>query len=130
MEIIRFPHRCTIYTMNDATPFSDGEKSVIWTGRCRKESNTSIRTFNGSDHVIKCDYRVQLGALVGGNLDGDVNAAFDGMIGEECGAVVKGIKAGMFMDVTDEQGEFELLTISDAYAGQLGTSVYCNDPKN
>ena len=116
--------------MGGASPFSDGEKSVLWEGRCRKESNTSIRTFKGSDSVIKSDYRVQLGALVGGELSGDADAAYDGKQGEECGAVVHGIKAGMFIDVTDAQGTFKGLTISDAYAGQLGTSVYCDNPKN
>ena len=129
-KIERFPHRCTIYTMGEVTPFSDGEKQVIWEGRCRKESNTSIRTFRGTDSVIKADYRVNLGALVGGNLSGDANAAYDGKAGEECGAVVSGIMAGMFIDVTDRQGTFEGLMISDAYAGELGTSVYCDNPKS
>lgn len=129
-KIKRFPHRCTIYTMGEVTPFSDGEKQVIWEGRCRKESNTSIRTFKGTDSVIKADYRVNLGALVGGNLSGDANAAYDGKTGQECGAVVSGIMAGMLIDVTDRQGTFEGLMISDAYAGELGTSVYCDNPKN
>lgn len=128
--IIRFPHTCTIYSMSSPTAFSSGEKTVLWTGRCRKESNTSIRTFKGSESVLKSDYRVQLGALVGGDLSGDASAAYDGKVGEECGAVVGGIVAGMFIDVTDAQGTFEGLTISDAYAGQLGTSVYCDNPKN
>ena len=129
-KIERFPHRCTIYTMGEVTPFSDGEKQVIWEGRCRKESNTSIRTFKGTDSVIKADYRINLGALVGGNLSGDANAAYDGKTGRECGAVVSGIMAGMLIDVTDRQGTFEGLMISDAYAGELGTSVYCDNPKN
>lgn len=129
-NITRFPHRCTIYTMDGSSPFSDGKKTVVWSGRCRKESNTSIRTFKGTDSVIKSDYRVNLGALVGGGLDGDADAAYDGEDGKECGAVAGGIVAGMLMDITDEQGTFSGLVISDAYAGQLGTSVYCDDPKN
>ena len=129
-QFTRFPHRCVIYGMSDPTPFSDGERVVLWEGRCRKESNTSIRTFKGSDSVLKSDYRVQLGALVGGDLPGDADAAHDGKQGEECGAVVSGIKAGMYIDVTDRQGSFEGLTISDAYAGELGTSVYFDNPKN
>jgi hypothetical protein len=40
------------------------------------------------------------------------------------------IMAGMLIDVTDRQGTFEGLMISDAYAGELGTSVYCDNPKN
>ncbi len=126
----RFPHRCVIYTMSGETPFEDGTKVVLWEGRCRKESNTSIRTFKGSDYVLKSDYRVQLGALVGGELSGDASAAYDGRTGEECGAVVNGIVAGLLMDVEDRQGVFKGLMISDAYATDLGTTVYCDNPKN
>lgn len=129
-SIVRFPHSCTIYTMDAVSSFSDGVRHVVWTGRCRKESNTSVRTFKGQDGVLKSDYRIQLGALVGGNLDGDEDAAFDGMEGEEVGAVVEGIMAGMLIDIEDKQGLFEGLVISDAYAGQLGTTVYCDNPKN
>ena len=126
----RFPHTCVIYIIEDVTPFSEGEKVVIWKGRCRKESNTSVRTFRGTDSVIKADYRIQLGALVGGTLSGDADAAYDGYEGEECGAVVNGIVAGMFIDITDRQGDFVGLVISDAYAGNLGTTIYCDNPKN
>lgn len=129
-NFIRFPHRCVIYSKGEVTPFGEGERDVLWEGRCRKESNTSVRTFKGADSVIKTDYRVQLGSLVGGSLAGDKNAAYDGRRGEECGAIVDGIKAGMFIDVEDRQGNFEGLTISDAYAGELGTTVYCDNPKN
>lgn len=126
----RFPHCCEIYYMEGENNFDEGDKVVLWRGRCRKESNSSIRTFKGSDSVLKSDYRVQLGALVGGCLEGDKDAAPDGKSGKECGAVVEGIKAGMLIDITDRQGNFECLTISDAYAGELGTSVYCDNPKN
>lgn len=126
----RFPHRCEIYYMEGSGSFEEGEKVVLWRGRCRKESNTSIRTFKGSESVLKCDYRVQLGALVGGCLEGDKDAAYDGRKGEECGAIVEGIRAGMLIDIVDKQGSFNELTISDAYAGELGTSLYCDDPKN
>lgn len=126
----RFPHTCEIYYMDGADPFTDGSRVVVWSGRCRKESNTSIRTFKGAESVIKCDYRVQLGALVGGDLSGDVDAAPDGRYNEECGAIVAGIKSGMLMDVTDRQDTYIGLTISDAYATELGTSVYVDDPKN
>jgi len=127
---IRFPHRCEIYSIGEVTPFSEGERVTIWEGRCRKESNTSVREFYGQDHVLKSDYRVQLGCLVGGNLKGDADAAHDGRSGEECGAVVRGIRSGMFIDVTDLTGEIIGLRISDCYAGELGTTVYCSTPKN
>lgn len=122
----RFPHRCTIYTMVNPTPFGDGEKVVVWEGICRKESNTSIRTYKTTDSVLKDDYRVQLGCRVG-----DECAAFDSnRFGDEVGAIVEGIKAGMLIDIEDKQGLFEGLQISDAYAGNLGTTVYCENPKN
>lgn len=129
-DVIRFPHRCVIYTYTSSTPFSQGEKVVVWEGRCRKESNTSIRTFKSSEHVYKSDYRVQLGSLVGGSLSGDAFANPLGKKGEETGAVVSGIQSGMLIDITDMLGEFVGLSISDAYAGTLGTSVYCNHAKN
>lgn len=129
-SFLRFPHRCVIYTIADVTPFSEGRRVVVWEGRCRKESNTSIRTFRGKDSVLKGDYRIQLGCLVGGDLPGDSDFAADGEEGMECGALVGGIRAGMLVDVEDMQGNFAGLIVSDAYVGQLGTSVYCDDPKN
>lgn len=137
----RFPHRCIIYTMGVPTGFESEEeisslKTVVWEGRCRKESNTSIRTFKGTENVIKGDYRVQLGALVGGDLPGDMNAAYDGRTGEECGAVVLGIKAGLLIEVYDRDSEEQrnpvpmcTLNVNDSYAGNLGTTLYCDEFK-
>lgn len=129
-RFIRFPHRCTIYRMVGVTPFSEGSMEVVWSGRCRKESNTSIRTFKGSDGVITTGYRVQLGSLVGGSLPGDAFSCYDGRHGEECGAVVPGIASGFLIDVEDSQSVFKSVTISDAYCGTLGTTVYIDTPKN
>lgn len=122
----RFPHHCKIYTTSDSTPFQDGDEVVVWEGICRKESNTSVRTFKGADSVIKCDYRIQLGCKYD-----DPEASQDKpSFSDEVGAIVEGIKAGMLVDVTDKQGEFIGLTISDAYCGNLGTTIYCDNPKN
>lgn len=131
-------------------------KKVVWQGRCRKESNTSVRTFYGSDHVLKSDYRVQLGSLVGGKLPGDEDAAPDGRYGEECGAVTDVPKSGMFVDVyeRDLAGEWDkavangvpsashgssssdegiapscTLRLNDTYKGGLGTTLYCDEYK-
>ena len=90
----------------------------------------NIRTFYGTDYVLKSDYRVNLGSLVGGDLPGDADAAPDGRPGEECGAIVHGIKPGMFIDVTNQDGDTLVLRISDSYASNLGTSVYCDTSKN
>ena len=103
----RFPHTCEIYTMTDPTPFSDGEKVVVWSGVCRKERMSDS---TGRDSVTTADYRIQLGVIENGR---------------ETGAIVPGIKAGMNIDVTDMQGSFTL-TVKDAYAGQLGTSVFAD----
>lgn len=132
-QFIRFPHRCTIYVMDNPTGFETEEeiealKRVVWVGRCRKESNTSIRTFKGSENVLKGDYRVQLGALVGGDLQGDADAEPNGRNGEECGAIVYGLKAGMLVDVEDRNGHFTL-NLNDPYAGNLGTTLYCDEYK-
>lgn len=129
----RFPHRCKIFSLTEPTGFEtekeiEALQTVVWEGRCRKESNTSIRTFKGTENVLKGDYRVQLGALVGGNLPGDKDAASDGRSGEECGAIVSGLMAGMFVEVTDLCGTFTL-SLNDAYAGNLGTSLYCDEYK-
>lgn len=155
----RFPHRCIIYTMQNPTGFESEEelkalKKVVWEGRCRKESNTSIRTFKGTENVLKGDYRVQLGALVGGNLAGDADAAPDGRTGEECGAIVCDVHAGMFIDFfdrnnivgfdnavkesssSDDSSSSEeepipscTLNLNDVYAGNLGTTLYCDEYK-
>ena len=103
----RFPHSCTIYTMRDVTSFSDGEKMVIWQGCCRKEY---VSNGTGQDNVIIADYRIQLGKVENG---------------KEVGAVVPGIHAGMIIKVKDLQATYEL-TVKDAYAGQLGTSVFAD----
>lgn len=129
----RFPHRCVIYVMNEPTGFETDEevaalRSVVWEGRCRKESNTSIRTFKGTENVIKGDYRVQLGAVAGGELAGDMDAAYDGKEGEECGAVVGGLVSGMFIEVTDLGGT-RTLNVNDVYVGNLGTTLYCDEYK-
>lgn len=164
----RFPHRCIIYVMQNPTGLESEEelkalKKVIWKGRCRKESNTSIRTFKGQENVLKGDYRVQLGSIVGGSLDGDKDAAPDGKDGQECGAIVCGVKAGMFVDFYDRNNidwfdssssdnsssSWEsssssseessssddeptpdcTLNLNDVYAGNLGTTLYCDEYK-
>lgn len=121
----RFPHRCTIYSISGVTPFSDGVKTVLWEGRCRKED----KTFGTRENVPKTNYRVQLGAMIGGELSGDATAAYKDQRGREVGAKVEGIKAGMLIDVQDLQGEFKGFTVTDAICGQLGTTVYFGDAK-
>ena len=150
----RFPQRCIIYVMQEPNGTETEEelanlKKKVWEGRCRKESNTSIRTFKGQEYVVKGDYRVQLGSLVGGSLEGDANAAPDGRKGEECGAIVLNVRAGMFVEIYERDIAFEVfdasssesssseeepkptctLNINDYYAGNLGTTLYCDEYK-
>lgn len=122
---VRFPHRCTIYEVSDVTPFSDGVKRVVWSGRCRKE----VKSFGVREDVPKVSYLVNLGALIGGDLPGDADAAYAAKTGKEVGAKVNGILNGMLIDVEDCQGEITGKTIVDSYAGNLGTSVWFSDSK-
>lgn len=107
----RFPHTCEIYSVVNATPFSDGERAILWCGICRKELTSAA---HGGEYVIKSDYRVQLGEIDRG---------------KEVGAIVSGIKAGMQIRVIDLQGTHDLI-VKDAYAGQLGTSVFADVARN
>jgi len=109
----RFPHTCRItYIDGRITGFETDEeyeakKRVLFEGICRKEYMSNGRS---SDNVVLADYRVQLGKIENG---------------KEVGAIVPGIKAGMEMTVTD-LGDTHILFIKDVYAGQLGTSVFCD----
>lgn len=105
----RFPHTCVIYR-ESASPFSDeAEKTYLYGtadewGECRKESSTSKRTFK-TEGVIRSDYRL-------------------GLPGK-----VEGIHGGDLIDVTDLQGTYYRCEVTDAFATNLGTSVFFNYPK-
>lgn len=102
---IRHPHVCKVYRMTEATNFSKGKMEVLYEGPCRKEGSTNLRTFK-ANNVLKSDYLVSIPGVVGGILPGD------------------------YIDVTDRQGTFTKCLITDSYAGNLGTNVYFNHPKN
>ncbi len=102
----RYPHTCKVYRLTDESPFGDtGTETVLYEGECRKEGNTSLRTFK-TDGVVKGDYRMSIPGTVGGILSGDL------------------------VDVTDRQGTFRGCMVTDSYAGNLGTTIYFNLPKN
>ncbi len=101
----RFPHTCKVYRLAEIDNFSDGEEIVLYEGKCRKNVNTSLRTFK-TDGVIKSDYSLSIPGTV------------------------KGIRAGDLVDVTDMQGDFKACLVSDCYAGNLGTTVYFNVTQN
>ncbi len=101
----RHPHTCIIYRIEGDTSFNDGVRHILYEGVCRKDSNTSLRTFK-TNNVIKSDYSLSLPEIVGGILSGDL------------------------LDVTDRQGTFTECVITDSRAGNLGTTVYFNLVKN
>ena len=91
--------------MSEETSFSDGEKTVLYEGECRKESSGNLRTFRTAN-VIKGDYAVYIPGII------------------------KGISSGYLIDVTDFGGTYEGCKITDADIGNLGTTVYFNRPMN
>lgn len=102
----RFPHTCRIYRIEGETSFSDSEEeTILYEGECRKEGNTSVRTFKDNE-VYKADYRMNIPDTV------------------------EGILAGDYVDVTDRSGTFEKCIIAYVYAGNLGTTVLFNIANN
>lgn len=101
----RHPHVCRIYRMAGVTNFSKGTEKVLYEGVCRKGGSTNLRTFKTND-VVKSDYSLSLPGTV------------------------EGIHSGDLVDVTDRQGVYKRCEVTDAYAGNLGTTVFFNLPKN
>lgn len=101
----RFPHRCTIYTLIGGDAWSDGEKKILYEGKCNKYGSGQLRTFN-REGVIKTDYAIDLPGLV------------------------KGVCTGCLVDVTDYTGSYEGIVITDAYPTEMGTTLTFNIPKN
>ena len=109
----RFPHTCKIeYFDGEPTGFETEEEiaamhKVLFDGICRKEY---MSNGTGQEYVVTAKYRVQLGKIENG---------------KEVGTIVEGIKPGMDMTVTD-LSDTHTMEIKDVYAGQLGTSVFCD----
>ena len=101
----QYPHRCTIYRYEGATQFEEGEKVVLYEGKCRKEGDPSIRN-SYSDNVPKGDYRVSIPGFQEGMYSGD------------------------FIDVTDRVATYSGLLLTDVHISNFGTEVFFNLPKN
>lgn len=101
----RFPHTCTVYRIDGETSFEDGDKTILYEGKCAKYGNTGLRSFK-SNNVFKGDYAVDIPGLI------------------------KGIRSGCIVDVTDYGGEYKSCIVTDAYASEMGTTVYFNIAKN
>ena len=124
----RFPHQCVIYRRVGATSFKpDGEIKKIYAGECRKSSSTNIRTFNtGSSTTGKvdvADYRVSMPGIVKGIRKGDLIDVTD-LIGIETGMRIVSFDATQLgeHEVTDENGKIKIV--------RGGTAVLCNNPSN
>lgn len=100
----RFPHHCTIYRIDGETSFNDGEKVVIYDGKCNRYGATSLRTFR-TNFVVKGDYAIDLPGLV------------------------TGIDTGCFVDFEDYVGEFKECVVTDCYPTHMGTTLQFNLPK-
>lgn len=96
----RFPHRCEIYRTVGATPFSEGVRETIYDGPCRAYKRNRARVVNGAFRA-------------------DLNLSIP--------SVVRAI-AGDAIVVNDRVGT-TFGTVSDCYAGNLGTTIYWSDVK-
>lgn len=125
----RFPHKCRIYRRQGATSFNpngDGIK-VVYAGVCRKSSSSNIRTFNtGSNTTGKvdtADYRVSMPGIVKEIKKGDLIDVTD-LIGTEEGMRIVMFSATQLGEykTTDEDGKPIII--------RGGTEVLCNLPSN
>lgn len=101
----RFPHTCKVYRMEGETSFNEGRETVLYEGKCNKYGSSNLRTFK-TDNVVKGDYAVDIPGLV------------------------KGIRPGDLVDVSDYTGEAKRILVTDAYPTEMGTTVYFNLSKN
>lgn len=123
----RFPHQCVIYRKVGATSFNPGETKEVYSGPCRKSSSTNIRTFNtGSNTTGKvdiADYRVSMPGIVKGIRKGDLIDVTD-LTGTETGMRIVNFDATRLgeYETIDEDGKTKIV--------KGGTAVLCNLPSN
>ena len=110
----RFPHTCVIYHMEGVTSLSpEGFRTEVYNGTCRKSSSGSIRSFNS-------------GSLTMGKVDtADARISLPG--------VVKGIKAGSFVevtDITDEITRYRIVSVEHSLLFGGSTSILAKTSSN
>lgn len=93
----RHPHTCVVYRMVGETSFSDGEKVILYEGKCRKYTTKGLR---GSTVTSNSQYTLSIPA------------------------VVKSV-AGDTVEVDDKVGHF-IGTVTEVNVGNLGTDLYWN----
>ena len=105
----RFPHTCKVYRVSDETPFDDGAETVFYEGECSFYGSSMLRTFK-QQGVIKGEQAVDIPKLV------------------------KGVKSGDLIDVTDYNGTYTACAITSSnpvvYGKREGTTIYFNLYKN
>ena len=96
----RHPHHCVIYRIVGETSFSDGEKLVIYEGKCRKYTTRGART---TAVTTTSQYTLSVPAVVKA-MTGDI------------------------VEVDDKIGHF-VGNVTEVNAGNLGTDIYWNNAK-
>lgn len=105
----RFPHSCIVYRMVGESEFADGERMVLYEGRCRKYTTRSSRT---STVTFNSQYTLSIPAIVKARA-GDI-VEVDDYIGHFVGTVT---------EVTNNN-------LGDVYDNVFGgTNIYWNNAK-
>lgn len=99
----RYPHHVRIYRTDRDYFKGDETETVLYDGKCRKEPN---RTGGYAEKVTKGDYRMSI-----------PGTGYD-------------IRTGDRMDIDEQRVSFMKVVVTDAYMGNLGTTVWFNLTKN
>lgn len=128
MDNPRYPHQCKVYRREGATSFNpEGKLVTPYEGVCRKSASDNIRTFNtGSNTTGKvdvADYRISVPGVVKGVKKGDLIDVTD-LIGTEKGLRIVLLNASQLGEyrTVDENGK--TVTVKG------GTEFICNIPSN
>jgi len=96
----RHPHSCVIYRMVGETPFCEGEKVILYEGKCRKYTTRGART---TSVTTTSQYTLSIPAFVQA-------------------------RAGDIVEVDDRIGHFKGL-VTEVNCGNLGTDIYWTNAK-
>lgn len=123
-----FPHQCVIYRQSGVTSFNPkGTIKEVYSGVCRKESSTNIRSFdtgsNTTGKVDMADYRVSFPGIIKGIQKGDLIEVTD-LIGTEKEMRIVMITATLCQksEVIDSDGNRKTIV--------GGTAVLCKSSSN
>lgn len=108
VENPRHPHYCVIYRIEGETPYSDGEKIVIYDGVCR--SYPGYRPTE-PDGVAKEIFALSLPVVYALSASNEMR-----------------LREGDFIEIQDRLGRFKGV-IKRIMAGNLGTTIHWEDVK-